>query len=562
LTINNQVGFTTLPSDARSSTYSTDVAKTIQAPIFHVNGDDPEAVVRVALLAYAYRQRFHRDVIVDLVGYRRRGHNEGDDPSMTQPQMYSIIAGKPSVRKIYSQALLERGAITAEEYAATQQDFQSRLDSAFSQLKDRPALPTRPETVQPPAAADRRLRSDPTDTGVSAERIAQIGTAFATPPAGFTVHPKLRQLLAKRERMAHEGEIDWAFGELLALGSLLQEGRPVRLAGQDSRRGTFAQRHAVLHDHRSGTEWTPLAGVGEGKAAFTVIDSLLSEYAAMGFEYGYSVGDPDGLVLWEAQFGDFANGAQIIVDEFVSSAEQKWGQPSSLVLLLPHGYEGSGPDHSSARIERFLQLCAQDNLTVAYPSTPASYFHLLRGHALAWPRRPLVVFTPKSMLRNRAATSTLSDFTTGHFTSIIDDTEAGDPGAVEKVVLVAGKLYYDLLAERRRHPDPHVALVRVERLYPLPAEELTTTLRRYPGAEVIWAQEEPLNQGVWNYLLAQAHASGISAPTRVVARPASASPATGSAALHAREQHELVRRVLAPSLNRPGASSPEEVLRP
>ncbi|HTK67139.1 MAG TPA: multifunctional oxoglutarate decarboxylase/oxoglutarate dehydrogenase thiamine pyrophosphate-binding subunit/dihydrolipoyllysine-residue succinyltransferase subunit [Pseudonocardia sp.] len=548
LTINNQVGFTTLPGDARSSTYSTDVAKTIQAPIFHVNGDDPEAVVRVALLAYAYRQRFHRDVIVDLVCYRRRGHNEGDDPSMTQPRMYSIIAGKSSVRRIYAEALLERGAITAEEYRANQQDFQSRLDSAFAALRAQPAR-SDDEVVHAIAEsavpADRRLGEEPTDTGVSPARIAQIGSAFASPPDGFTVHPKLRQLLTRRERMAHDGEIDWAFAELLAFGSLLQEGRSVRLAGQDSRRGTFAQRHAVLHDQHSGQEWTPLAGVGTGQARFTVIDSLLSEYAAMGFEYGYSVGDPDSLVLWEAQFGDFANGAQIVVDEFVSSAEQKWGQPSSLVLLLPHGYEGSGPDHSSARVERFLQLCAQGNMTVAYPSTPASYFHLLRRQALTWPRKPLVVFTPKSMLRNRAATSDLADFTGGGFAPVIDDREVVDPAVVQRVVLVAGKLYYDLLAERRRLPDPRVALVRVERLYPLPSDELTRTSARYPGAEVIWAQEEPTNQGAWNYLLAQSHEAGMVAPVRVVARPASASPATGSAALHAREQRELVRRVLA-----------------
>ncbi|MFD1517781.1 multifunctional oxoglutarate decarboxylase/oxoglutarate dehydrogenase thiamine pyrophosphate-binding subunit/dihydrolipoyllysine-residue succinyltransferase subunit [Pseudonocardia yunnanensis] len=540
VTINNQVGFTTLPTDARSSIYSTDVAKAVQAPIFHVNGDDPEAVVRVAELAFAYRQEFHRDVVIDLICYRRRGHNEGDDPSMTQPRMYSVIGTKESVRRLYSEAALDRGAITEAEYEATQRDFQERLEAAFAEMRKPPAA-----AAESMADGDRlSLVQEPVDTGAPLDRIARVGSVFASPPEGFTVHPKLQQLLIKREEMSRDGKIDWAFGELLAVGTLLMEGVPVRFAGQDSRRGTFAQRHAVLHDYQDGREWSPLGDLSEDQGRFWIYDSLLSEYAAMGFEYGYSVENSDALVLWEAQFGDFVNGAQIVVDEFVSSAEQKWGQPSSLVLLLPHGYEGRGPDHSSGRIERFLQLCAQQNMTVACPSTPASYFHLLRRQARTRPRKPLVVFTPKSMLRTKAATSDVHEFVSGRFEPVIDDASVREPGRVERVVLVAGKLYYELRAALTRSPDPRIALVRVERFFPLPADELAVTLARYPGAEVVWAQEEPRNQGAWSYLLTETTAIGFSSSLRLISRPPSASPATGSAARHQEEQQKLVSRVL------------------
>lgn len=371
LVVNNQVGFTTVPGDARSSIYSTDVAKTVQAPIFHVNGDDPEAVVRVAELAFRYRQEFHRDVVIDLVSYRRRGHNEGDDPSMTQPLMYNLIEAKRSVRKLYAEALVGRGDITEAEYEEAHRDFQDRLERAFAETH---AVQTgaievigATENTQAPEPATGELAT----TGVALDVVHAIGDAFGNKPAGFTVHPKIQQLLTKRVDMSRNGNIDWSFGELLALGSILVEGTPVRFAGQDARRGTFVQRHAVLHDRANGQEWLPLQNLSENQARFWIYDSLLSEYAAMGFEYGYSVERADALVLWEAQFGDFANGAQTIIDEFISSAEQKWGQRSSVVLLLPHGYEGQGgPDHSSARIERYLQLCAENNMTVARPSRP------------------------------------------------------------------------------------------------------------------------------------------------------------------------------------------------
>jgi 2-oxoglutarate dehydrogenase E1 component len=554
--INNQIGFTTSPNDARSSIYSTDVAKTIQAPIFHVNGDDPEAVVRVAELAFAYRQQFKRDVVIDLICYRRRGHNEGDDPSMTQPLMYNLIEAKRSVRRLYTEALVGRGDITQEEFEEAHRDFQDRLERAFmethaAQTSSIPVITQdmteavaddlgKPESVQ----TDDDASGEPETTGVSETVIHTIGDAFDNPPAGFTVHPKLKQLLGKRLEMSRNGGIDWGFGELLALGSLLLEGTPVRLAGQDSRRGTFVSRHAVLHDRNNGQEWLPLANLSDNQARFWIYDSLLSEYAAMGFEYGYSVERPDALVLWEAQFGDFADGAQIIIDEFITSAEQKWGQRSSLVLLLPHGYEGQGPDHSSARIERYLQMCAENNMTVARPSTPASYFHLLRRQAYARPRKPLIVFTPKSMLRLRGATSDVPEFTSGRFEPVIDDPRQLDKSAVRRVLVVAGKLYYDLANELDKNPDPSIALVRIEQYYPLPAEQLRNALAGYPNAEIVWAQDEPENQGAWPYLALETAKNDIG-PFGVVSRPASASPAAGSAKRHAQEQSILIAAALS-----------------
>ncbi|GAA1803500.1 multifunctional oxoglutarate decarboxylase/oxoglutarate dehydrogenase thiamine pyrophosphate-binding subunit/dihydrolipoyllysine-residue succinyltransferase subunit [Agromyces neolithicus] len=541
--VNNQVGFTTVPGDARSSIYSTDVAKTIQAPIFHVNGDDPEAVVRVAELAFRYRQEFKRDVVIDLVCFRRRGHNEGDDPSMTQPLMYNLIEAKRSVRKLYTEALVGRGDITEEEYEEAHRDFQDRLERAFAETH---AVQTGAITVvgatessHEPETATGELDT----TGVALEVVHTIGDAFDNKPAGFTVHPKIQQLLTKRRDMSRNGKIDWGFGELLALGSLLLEGTPVRFAGQDARRGTFVQRHAVLHDRVNGQEWLPLQYLADNQARFWIYDSLLSEYAAMGFEYGYSVERADALVLWEAQFGDFANGAQTIVDEFISSAEQKWGQRSSVVLLLPHGYEGQGPDHSSGRIERYLQMCAENNMTVARPSTPASYFHLLRRQAYARPRRPLVVFTPKAMLRLRGATSEVADFTNGKFEPVLDDPRITDRSAVKRVVFVSGKIYYDLINELDKQQNTEVAVVRLEQLYPLPAVELKAIAEAYPDAELMWAQEEPENQGAWPYFIIETNKLG---PRRVevVARESAAATATGSAKRHASEQAELIRRAI------------------
>ncbi|MGG7463886.1 MULTISPECIES: multifunctional oxoglutarate decarboxylase/oxoglutarate dehydrogenase thiamine pyrophosphate-binding subunit/dihydrolipoyllysine-residue succinyltransferase subunit [unclassified Plantibacter] len=539
--INNQVGFTTPPGEGRSSIYNTDVAKTIQAPIFHVNGDDPEAVVRVAELAFEYRQEFKRDVVIDLVCYRRRGHNEGDDPSMTQPLMYSLIEAKRSVRKLYTEALVGRGDITEEEYEAAHRDFQDRLERAFMETH---AAQTSPTPIVTEQVDEDGYAGELETTGVSDAVVQLIGDAFNNKPAGFTVHPKVQQLLAKRLEMSRSGNIDWGFGELLALGSLLTEGTPVRMSGQDSRRGTFVQRHAVLHDRVNGQEWLPLANLSDNQARFWIYDSLLSEYAVMGFEYGYSVERADALVLWEAQFGDFTNGAQTIIDEFISSAEQKWGQRSSVTLLLPHGYEGQGPDHSSARIERFLQLCAEDNMTVARPSTPASYFHLLRRQAYARPRRPLVVFTPKAMLRLRGATSPVSDFTSGKFEPVIDDARITDKAAVKRVLLHAGKIHYDLLSELDKKPNDQIALVRVEQYYPVPSAELKSVIESYPNAELVWVQDEPENQGAWPFIYVEAskHLGGRS--ISVVSRAASASPATGSAKRHAGEQAELLQKAL------------------
>jgi len=567
--INNQVGFTTSPSASRSSVYSTDVARMIQAPIFHVNGDDPEACVRVAELAYEFRQKFNKDVVIDMICYRRRGHNEGDDPSMTQPLMYSLIEAKRSVRKLYTESLIGRGDITVEEAEEALRDYQQRLEAVFLETKEtvKGLDPVDPATQAAHSAHAGEVPGTDTEghgglerpnaqevdehtphpfmnTAISMENIHHLGDAFVNKPEGFTLHPKLEQLMQKRAAMVREGGIDWAMAELLAFGSLLREGVPVRLSGQDSRRGTFVQRHAVLIDKVTAKEWTPLKNLDKDQAHFWIYDSLLSEFAAMGFEYGYSVERPDALVLWEAQFGDFTNGAQTIVDEFISSSQQKWGQRSSVVLVLPHGYEGQGPDHSSARIERFLQLCAEDNMKVAYPSTPASYFHLLRRQAYRRPRRPLIVFTPKSMLRLKAASSAVADFTSGSFQKVLPDPAALAAEAVTRVLLASGKVIYDLEAERTKRSDTTTAILRVEQLAPVATDEILAAIKAYPGAEIMWVQDEPANQGAWPFMamnLPQALASrGETRVLQVASREASASPATGSSKKHALQQAELI----------------------
>ena len=542
--VNNQVGFTTLPKDARTSTYATDFAKGIQAPIFHVNGDDPEAVVRVAQIAFDYRQKFNKDVVMDIISYRRRGHNEGDDPSMTQPLMYNLIEAKRSVRTLYMENLVGRGDITQAEFDQANANFQSTLENAFVEVHEamsQPvALPERPIGIGTTASEKQELARP---TAIAKEVVEAIGNAHANLPTGFTVHPKLAQLLQKRVEMSREGGIDWGFGELLAFGSLLIEGTKVRLAGQDARRGTFVQRHATFFDRETGAEWMPLSFITEQQAQLQVYNSLLSEYAAMGFEYGYSVEEPNALTLWEAQFGDFANGAQTIIDEFISSGDQKWGQQSSLVLLLPHGYEGQGPDHSSARIERFLQLCAENNMTVAQPSTPASHFHLLRRQAYATPRRPLVIFTPKSMLRLKAASSEVSDFTNGTFQPLIQDQQGLQPQSVKKVLFCSGKIYWELLAESQKRASGDTAIIRVEQLYPTPVEEMKQAIAQYPNAELRWVQDEPANQGPWTYMGLFMSKYGIN--LKVVSRPASASPATGSSKRHAAEQADVIARAFA-----------------
>ncbi|MFF0623571.1 multifunctional oxoglutarate decarboxylase/oxoglutarate dehydrogenase thiamine pyrophosphate-binding subunit/dihydrolipoyllysine-residue succinyltransferase subunit [Streptomyces sp. NPDC004296] len=545
--INNQVGFTAAPESSRSSMYATDVARMIEAPIFHVNGDDPEAVVRVARLAFEFRQAFNKDVVIDLICYRRRGHNELDNPAFTQPLMYDLIDKKRSVRKLYTESLIGRGDITLEEAEQALQDFQGQLEKVFTEVRDAATAPAVPEVPQPQAEFPVHV-----ETAVSQEIVKRIAESQVNIPDHITVHPRLLPQLQRRAGMIEDGTIDWGMGETLAIGSLLMEGTPVRLAGQDSRRGTFGQRHAVLIDRQTGEDYTPLLYLSEDQARFNVYDSLLSEYAAMGFEYGYSLARPDALVMWEAQFGDFTNGAQTVIDEFISSAEQKWGQTSGVTLLLPHGYEGQGPDHSSARIERFLQLCAQNNMTVAMPTLPSNYFHLLRWQVHNPHHKPLIVFTPKSMLRLKAAASKTAEFVTGGFRPVIGDSTV-KPEDVRKVVFCSGKVYYDLEEERVKRGAFDTAVVRIERLYPLPGKELQAEIAKFPNAEkYLWAQEEPANQGAWPFLGLNLidHldlAVGADVPhgerLRRISRPHGSSPAVGSAKRHQAEQAQLMAEV-------------------
>ncbi len=534
--VNNQVGFTTAPEYSRSSLYSTDVARMIQAPIFHVNGDDPETVVRVARLAFEYRQAFNKDVVIDLVCYRRRGHNEGDDPSMTNPLMYQIIDGKRSVRKLYTEELIGRGDISVDEAEESLRDYQAKLETVFKATRDASSTPPRRRT--------RDAEPEPkVDTAIDAALVKAIGDAHLALPAGFTPHKRVQQLLERRAKMSVEGDIDWGFGEIIALGSLLNQAVTVRLAGQDSRRGTFVSRHASVVDAVTGDDYLPLFGVKHDDARFFVHDSLLSEYAAMGFEYGYSVENLDALVCWEAQFGDFGNGAQSVVDEFITSGEVKWGQRSAVTLLLPHGHEGQGPDHTSGRPERYLQMCAEDNIRVAQPSTPANYFHLLRRQALSPKKKPLVVFTPKSLLRHKLCVSTVADFTTGTFQTVIPDTV--DAAQVTRVLLCSGKIYYDLVQARAERGLTDTAIVRVEQFHPLPVEEINAALATYPNAkDFAWVQDEPANQGAWSFIALNLleHLNGVS--LRRISRPAAAAPAVGSAKLHDAEQAALIEAAL------------------
>ena len=529
--INNQVGFTTSPEFARSSRYSTDIAKMIQAPVFHVNGDDPESVVRVARLAFEYRQAFNKDVVIDLVCYRRRGHNEGDEPSFTQPQMYKLIDQKRSTRKLYTEALIGRGDITVEEAEEVLQDYQSQLDGAFNAAHN-----VEPET-DPNFVEPMPPEADQINTAVDEPTLRKIAATQIATPEGFVIHPKLIPQLAKRNEMLDEGSVDWATGEMLAFGSLLLEGYPIRMAGQDVRRGTFSNRHAVIVDQNNGSTWTPLQGLIENDNQFFIFDSLLSEYAALGFEYGYSVERPEALTIWEAQFGDFANGAQTIIDEFISSSLQKWGERSGVVMLLPHGYEGQGPDHSSARIERFLTLAAEQNMTIAQPSTPAQYFHLLRWHMKNSARRPLIIFEPKSMLRLKAAASGLADLTSAHFQPVIPDTTVNN---ASRIIFCSGKVYYDLVAERAKLGETGTAIIRVELLYPLPVDEIIIEANKHPNANLLWVQDEPANQGPYPYIAARTLASLDGRTLRRVSRRATASPATGSHHLHEEEQRALI----------------------
>ncbi|WP_205868892.1 multifunctional oxoglutarate decarboxylase/oxoglutarate dehydrogenase thiamine pyrophosphate-binding subunit/dihydrolipoyllysine-residue succinyltransferase subunit, partial [Mycolicibacter senuensis] len=547
--VNNQIGFTTAPDHSRSSEYCTDVAKMIGAPIFHVNGDDPEACDWVARLAVDFRQKFHKDVVIDMLCYRRRGHNEGDDPSMTNPYMYDVIGTKRGVRKSYTEDLIGRGDISMKEAEDALRDYHGQLERVFNEIRELEKHAAQPsESVESEQQVPRGL-----NTAVDKAMLARIGEAFMSIPEGFTVHPRVLPVLERRKEMAYEGKVDWAFAELLALGSLVAEGKLVRLSGQDTRRGTFSQRHSVIIDHTNGAEFSPLqllATTPDGTPSggkFLVYDSPLSEFAAVGFEYGYTVGNPEAMVLWEAQFGDFVNGAQSIIDEFISSGEAKWGQLSNVVLLLPHGHEGQGPDHTSGRIERFLQLWAEGSMTIAMPSTPSNYFHLLRRHALDGIQRPLIVFTPKSMLRNKAVVSDIKDFTDVKFRSVLEEPTygdgEGDRNKVTRVLLTSGKLYYELAARKAKDGREDIALVRIEQLAPLPKRRLAATLDRYPNAEqFFWVQEEPANQGAWPRFglelpeLLPEKLTGI----KRISRRAMSAPSSGSSKVHAVEQQEII----------------------
>jgi 2-oxoglutarate dehydrogenase E1 component len=507
-----------------------------------VNGDDPEACVRVARLAFEYRQQFHKDVVIDMVCYRRQGHNEGDDPSYTQPLMYKAIAERRSVRKLFVEALVKRGELTLEEAEEALADFQRRLQVALDETRQSAPTPTR--AAKPPAPVGVLPH---VDTGVDRATLDEIFDHLTAYPAGFTPHPKLVKQFETRAKLYHEGgEVEWATAEALAFGSLVLEGTDVRLAGEDSRRGTFSQRHATLIDYENENTWTPLNDLPGATAKFRVYDSLLSEYAAVGYEYGYSVANKDALVLWEAQFGDFVNGAQIIIDQYLVAAEDKWGQTSGLVLLLPHGYEGQGPEHSSARIERFLTLCAEDNIQVCNATTAAQYFHLLRRQIRRDVRKPLVLFTPKRPLRMKETRSPIEDLETLSFREILDDPGVTDPSAVRRLVFCSGKVAYDAMAERDKRGAP-VAVIRLEQLFPFPQQQLLDLLDRYSGTkDLLWLQEEPENMGPWGYVehrvwRIKERGYDISHASRVE----SGSPATGSGTIHEQELADLMEDTFA-----------------
>lgn len=540
LIINNQIGFTTAPGNARSSPYCSDVAKTVQAPIFHVNADDPEACVRVAQLAWEYRQTFNKDVVIDMVCYRRHGHNEGDDPSYTQPLMYKAIADRRSVRKLYVESLVKRGDITLDEAEQALTDFHDKLQVALDETRSQ--APTEMIVPRPPSPLGV-LPQIP--TGIDRGQLDDIFAQLTDYPEGFTVHPKLAKQFNLRAKMYESGEIDWALGEALAIGSLVLEGRDVRYSGEDTRRGTFSHRHAALIDFETGDAFVPLDNLdGVDDARFWIFDSLLSEYAALGFEYGYSHSNKDALVVWEAQFGDFINGAQIIIDQYIVAAEDKWEQQNGVVLLLPHGYEGQGPEHSSARIERFLTLAAEDNMQIVNTTTAANFFHLLRRQVHQERQTPLIVFTPKSGLRMKQTRSSIDELTTGSFREVLDDPADLDPESVTRIVFCSGKIAWDAISARDQRAEP-VAIVRIEQLYPMPTDQMLEILKKYPNAkELRWLQEEPENMGAWNFV--EHHTWRIKDQgydLRHIARVESGSPATGSKIIHDQELAELMDRI-------------------
>jgi 2-oxoglutarate dehydrogenase E1 component len=552
--VNNQIGFTTLPTYSRSGPYCTEIAKIVQAPILHVNGDDPEAVVHVSRIATEFRQHFKRDVVIDMFCYRRYGHNESDEPMFTQPLMYKQIGSHKSVKEVYAQRLEAEGIVTAAEVQAMDAELRAKLDQALEAATN--YKPNKADWLEgkwsgfteAPGEEDRKGQ-----TAVETEKLVSVGRALSEPPKNFDLNRKIARLLAEKRKTIDTGkDIDWATGEALAWGTLLAEGTPVRLSGQDSGRGTFSQRHSILVDQSNDNRYVPLNNVAPGQARFEVIDSPLNEAGVLGFEYGYSSAEPNALVMWEAQFGDFANGAQVIIDQFICSGESKWLRMNGLVMLLPHGYEGQGPEHSSARLERYLQLSADDNWQVVVPTTPANYFHALRRQVRRSFRKPLIVMTPKSLLRHKECVSTLADMGPGSsFRRILLETDSlTDAAKVRRVVLCSGKVYFDLVAERRKRKIDDIAILRIEQLYPFPITRLGTRLSQYPNAEVVWCQEEPENMGAWHFVdrridKALANINVKAKRPIYIGRPESASPATGSARTHLKEQTDLIDRALS-----------------
>jgi 2-oxoglutarate dehydrogenase E1 component len=561
--INNQIGFTTDPRYSRSSPYPSDVAKMVEAPIFHANGDDPEAVVFAAKIATEYRQKFHKPVVIDMLCYRRFGHNEGDEPAFTQPKMYKIIRQHPSTLEIYAKKLMAEGAATEAEVEEMKAAWRAKLDIEFETAQG--YKPNKADWLDGRWSGLKAAREDADDarrgqTGLPAEALKDLGRHISTVPAGFHLHRTIQRFLDNRKRMFETGEgIDWATAEALAFGSLLLEGHPVRLSGQDVERGTFSQRHCVLIDQDNESRYAPLKHLRDGQSCFEVINSMLSEEAVLGFEYGYSLAEPNALVLWEAQFGDFANGAQVVFDQFISSGERKWLRLSALVCLLPHGYEGQGPEHSSARLERFLQMCGEDNMQVANCSTPANYFHILRRQLRREVRKPLILMTPKSLLRHKRCVSRLDELAEGSsFHRLMwDDAQHGGGGVrlvaddkIRRVVLCSGKVYYDLFEEREKQDVNDVYLMRVEQLYPFPVKSLAYELGRFKNAEVVWCQEEPKNMGSWTFVepyleWALSHAGSPASRPRYVGRPASAATATGLMSKHQAQLQAFLNEAFA-----------------
>jgi 2-oxoglutarate dehydrogenase E1 component len=556
--VNNQVGFTThRPDDVRSTMYCSDVAKMLETPIFHVNGDDPEAVVFVTRLALAYRQKFRKDVVIDLVCYRRHGHNEADEPAATQPMMYQVIRKHPTTRKIYADKLAAQGVLTDSDAAAIVEQFRQGLDAGKQQARASLGMIGNKYTVDwsKYAGSDwsERVRG-----GGDLARLKALGERAVKFPENFALHPRVSQMMANRARM-YRGELplDWGAAETLAYASILEEGNSIRITGQDSGRGTFFHRHAVLHEQSTGECYVPLKHLAERQPSFQVTDSVLSEEAVLGFEYGYSTTDPSALVIWEAQFGDFVNGAQVIIDQFISSGEAKWGRLCGLAMLLPHGYEGQGPEHSSARLERFLQLCAENNMAVCVPSTPAQMYHMLRRQILRSLRKPLIVMTPKSLLRHEMSVSSMEDLANGEFATVIDDVDKLQNANVRRVVMCSGKVYFELLKARRAQKEnssSDVAIVRVEQLYPFPVPETEALLAKYPNArEVVWCQEEPQNQGAWYQIRHRLQTLVGKRELLYAGRPPAAAPATGITKIHELEQRGLIEAALSATHKEDGA---------